>query len=550
MRKKSKTSRTSIDGFVPRQLGKGQESSARPRRRTLNSIPKAQKAENGIEFHEKSDAKAEDTLTIEPEELDLSGGRLEKPTKEKKRFGIFKRSSKNDKKTPLTKKQKIKRTVLVLLVIAVAIGGFLGWKFLRNAGKIFDGNVFGIFDNTKLRGEDVGRVNILLAGTSEDDPGHQGADLTDSIMVVSIDTKNNTAFSVSVPRDTWVDYGRACASGYQGKINVVYQCGKDVKFNEAGYPEGGMGLLSKIVSDNLGLKINYYGKINYTAFKQAVDAVGGIEVTIRSDDPRGVYDPNIQPQDGGPLKLTNGVQKINGKTALALARSRNSAGGYGMARGDFDRTNYQQQMLIALKDKTISAGTLTNPAKISGLLDAAGKNVKTDFKTNELRRLYEISKLVDSKKVTTIDLASEEINLLTTGNYQGQSIVQPVAGLSDFSQIQKFFKKLTSTDPVVREDATIVVLNGSGTVGLAQQRADELTKKGLDVIAVANATNRTGTVIVTDTKTTKDATKKLLESTFNTIATTSKTKYPDAANYDADFVVIIGAQKASNSSSN
>lgn len=444
-------------------------------------------------------------------------------------------------KPPSTKRQKIiKRSAMVLAAIVFVIGALLVVKLVLASAKVFNGNVLGFFDSTKLRGEDEGRVNILVAGTSEDDIDHDGADLTDSIMLLSIDTKNNTGFTVSIPRDLWVNYGESCAAGLSGKINAVYQCGNDNNFNEDGYARGGMGLLEKVVSKNFGIPIHYYGKINYTAFKDAVNAVGGITIQVDSDDPRGIYDPNIMPRDGGPVRLKNGPQKLDGIHALALARSRNVAGGYGMARGDFDRTTYQRKMLLALKEKGLSAGVLSNPSKVGSLFDAAGDNVKTNFQPNEVRRLYELAKLIDNSKIQSIDLASEEINLVTTGNVSGQSIVRPYSGLTDYGDIKLFFKKLTSTDPVVREGATVVILNGSGTTGLAAKKADELMQRGVDVLATGNATEQETSVVVRLTKENKGGTQSALEKKFGATTTTDVSKYPEVQSYKADFVVILG----------
>lgn len=448
-------------------------------------------------------------------------------------------------KPPSTKRQKIiKRSAMVIAAVIFIVGAFLAVKLIMASAKVFDGNVLGFFDSTKLRGEDEGRVNILVAGTSEDDPDHDGADLTDSIMLLSIDTNNNTGFTVSIPRDLWVDYGETCAPGFQGKINAVYQCGNDIGFNETGYAKDGMGLLQKVVSENFGIPIHYYGKINYTAFKDAVNAVGGITVNIDSDDPRGIYDPNIQPKDGGPVRLENGPQQLDGAKALGLARSRNVAGGYGMARGDFDRTNYQRAMLLALKEKALSAGVISNPTKVGKLFDAAGDNVKTDFQSNEVRRLYELAKQINNDKIESIDLASEEVALVTTGNASGQSIVRPTAGLEDYSDIKLFFKKLTSTDPVAREGATVVVLNASGVDGLAGKRADELAERGIEVLATGNATEREGSVIVRTTNEIKSGTQSALEKKFNVTATSDVASYPDAQGYNADFVIILGTKNA------
>ncbi len=447
----------------------------------------------------------------------------------------------------LKKHRALKLTALSLIVIVLSVGGFLGWKVSRNTSKIFGGNILGIFTTSKLKGEDVGRVNILLIGNSSDDPGHGGANLTDSIMLISLDTANNGGFMMSIPRDLWVSYDTTnCSLGNQGKINATFVCGEETKFSEDGYPQGGEGLLEKVIEDNFGVKINYFANLDYTAFKQAVNAVGGIDVTIKSDDPRGLYDGNIGKADGGPLKLANGLQHLDGQTALNLARARGETISYGFSRSDYTRTDNQRLMLVALKDKALSAGVLSNPAKLSSLLDAAGDNVKTDFHTNEIRRLYDLVKQVSNDKVQSIGLANEGVSLVqgfTSPN--GLSAVRPVAGVNDFSQIKLYTKRLTSNDPVVKENAIAVVLNASEISGLAQKKADILKDKGINVKAIANAAKtRATTVVVSLGNNQKTATKAYLEAQYKTTATTDVTANPEAANYQADFVIILGQNEA------
>src|SRR5665647_398363 len=82
-------------------------------------------------------------------------------------------------------------------VVLLVIGGWIGYKFISNALKATNGNLFGLLAATKLNGESTGRVNILIAGNSADDPGHGGANLTDSIMIVSLNTTNNSAYMLS-----------------------------------------------------------------------------------------------------------------------------------------------------------------------------------------------------------------------------------------------------------------------------------------------------------------------------------------------------------------
>lgn len=342
------------------------------------------------------------------------------------------------------RRKKIKKRVVIGLVAIVLLAGlWVGWKFVSNSAKIFGwDDIWWLFSKTKLKGEDEGHVNILLAGNSSDDAGHGGANLTDSIMILSINTKENTAFMMSVPRDLYVnvpDHGYA-------KINEAYQDGESSKFKESGYAEGGMGMLQKVVSQNFGLDFQYHALVNYGALRDAVNAVGGITVNVSSTDPRGLYDPSRDLITGKALvNLPNGPQKLDGHQALNLARARGNAyGSYGFARSDFDRTKHQQQILLALKEKASSAGTLSNPVKIGQLFDSLGNNVKTDMSLAEVKRLYEITKKIPSSDIASATLNDgKEIELLQSYRTRtGQSALVPKAGVDDYSAIQTYVKEL------------------------------------------------------------------------------------------------------------
>jgi LCP family protein required for cell wall assembly len=449
-------------------------------------------------------------------------------------------------------RQKItlKRVVITLAILIALLGGFLGYKFMYNAHKIFGGNILGVLHSTKLKGEDTGRVNILLAGNSADDAGHNGGELTDSIMLVSIDTKNHKAWLLSIPRDLWVDIG---GEGHQ-KINAAYVQGKEEDFHEDGYAEGGMGQLEQVVSESFGLPINYYALINYNAFKDGVDAVGGIDVTIKSEDPRGLYDPNIDWTTGGPLvKLSNGRHHLNGQQALDLARARGDAyNSYGFAQSDFARTSNQRMMMIALKDKAISAGTLANPAKVSSLADALGDNVKTDFEISEVRRLYDIMKDIPSSNIQSLSLndVDGESLLASYTAPGGQSALIPAAGLDDFSDIQAFINRQTSDNPVVQEGATVVVLNGTSSAGLAGKIKSQLSSQNINVKKAGDADNSSHatTTIIDNSKGKMPATRAALVKKFGNHVTTQD---PYAGMYEADFIVVLGSdQAAKNTSAN
>jgi len=347
-------------------------------------------------------------------------------------------------KQPRKWKRVLKRVLIVLAIVLALSGLWLGWKLVANAVKLFGwGGLADIFHSQKLKGEDVGRVNILLAGNSADDPGHGGGDLTDSIMVVSINTKDKTGgYILSVPRDLYVNIP---GFGY-AKINEAYQDGQRSKFSEDGYAAGGMGLLEKTITQYFGVQLNYYALVNYTGLQQAVDAVGGVQVTIASSDPRGLYDPSLDLQTRQALvKLPNGVVTLNGRMALDLSRARgDSYGSYGYAQSDFTRTENQRKILVGLKDKASSLSTLSNPIKLGQLFDSLGGHRNIKKKSGEARRLYDLS-----KQIPTAGIKSESLNnangknLLTSYRTRsGQSALVPVAGVDDFSAIQAFVSSL------------------------------------------------------------------------------------------------------------
>jgi LCP family protein required for cell wall assembly len=331
--------------------------------------------------------------------------------------------------------------IALLLIIGIAGGGWIGYKLYRNEAKITgDKNplaLLGLLNPGPLN-ETNGRINILLAGYSIDDPGHQGAALTDSIMVASVNPKTKSAVLISIPRDTWVDIP---GFGYQ-KINAAYEDGQSENFSSAGYDNGGMGLLEEVVQQNFGITTDYYGLIDYSAFKDAVNAVGGVTLTINSPDPAGLYDPYTN------LNLPNGTLKLDGLQALDLARARGDGpGSYGFPNGDFDRTQHQQQLLVALKDKASSAGIIANPIKLGDLADAVGNNLKTDMSVGNMESLYLDSKDIGNKNITQLTLNNVNGQDLLTDYYapDGEDALIPAAGFDDFSQIQTVIGSLLAS---------------------------------------------------------------------------------------------------------
>lgn len=376
---------------------------------------------------------------------------------------------------------------MTLVILVLLTGLYFGIKIFLTSGRLFSGNIFDLLGSGQtLKTDQYGRSNILVFGTSEDDPGHKdsGADLTDSIMIISVDQKEKNAVMISVPRDLWVKYGEACLSGYEGKINVAYECGAD----GASEADGAKKLMD-IVGDSFGVDIQYYAHVNYTVVRDTVNAVGGVTVEIDSDDPRGVLDRNFDWACNFRcyyVKWPNGPATLDGDQALALARARNAAGGYGLGGGNFDREQYQQKIIIALKDKAASAGTLANPIAVSGILDALGENVRTNFSAGEVKTLIGLAGDIPTASIKRVSLVDPGKTLLVTGNVSGQSVVRPEAGIYDFSEVRQFVRSKLTISSTSSEEPAIEVLNGSDFGGLAGKKAAELTAAGFGDVSTGD----------------------------------------------------------------
>ncbi len=299
---------------------------------------------------------------------------------------VGKKRGKTEKKKRRFLRKPSKRLVLFSLLIFVAIGGYFAYRVLVASSHIFKGNVLtAAFASEKpLKADQYGRTNLLVFGTSESDPGHPAAELTDSIMIVSLEQKAKTAFIASVPRDLWVKYDNPCTFGYQGKINTVYECASDNGKNE----DAGQKALKGKVGEVFGVDFQYTVHLNLAVVKQAVDAVGGVDVTIESPDPRGILDRNFDWRCNYKcylVKYPNGPAHLDGEHAMWLAQARNDTGGYGLPRSNFDREANQRKIAIAVKDKATSVGFLANPVAVTNFVESLGNNIHTTIDASEIK---------------------------------------------------------------------------------------------------------------------------------------------------------------------
>ena len=384
---------------------------------------------------------------------------LEKPKKKKK--GFF----------------KWFRRLFIFLILG-GIGFGLAWsngliaKLTGGQSGIFDaiGAVFN--PDVELKKGENGRTNVLVFGTSGyemEGSGHDGAQLTDSIMLVSFDKESDDVAMINLPRDLYV--GGTCTS--TGKVNEVYWCANSDDKNEA----GGAKALQDAVAKVLGVETQYYVHINWGALVQIVDALGGVTVTL---------DENINDNWTKTYIKAGEPTKLNGEQSLGLARAR-----HGTEQGDFSRGASQQKLLIALQQRILEEKVDVGQAL--ALVNAVGDNLRTNFTLEEIKSMVHLASEVNISNMRQVALTNPETNTyyvtnttMPVGGYD-ISFVVPSAGTTNYTQIKKFIAKEFSTDLATREGANLLVLNGTGVPGTASKERDSLEANGFTVGAIDDA---------------------------------------------------------------
>jgi len=382
-----------------------------------------------------------------------------------------------------------------------------------------------IFQEHLLRGEISDRTNILVLGMGGAE--HEGPYLTDTIILASFKPSTDELALISFPRDLWVPI-----PGYGwGKINSANALGQA---NE----KDGAKLASLVVGDITNLPIHYFIRLDFSGFKEIIDAVGGIEIEVEN----GFVDPMYP----GPsftyrtISFERGWQKMDGARALEYVRSRHGTNG---EDSDFSRMRRQQKVFSAIKQKFLEMGTLQNPQKAWELFNLLGKYFKTNLSFDEALNFAGTFQNIREDKIIkkTFDLA--EGSPIYSDVYNGAYILKTKS--NDFSEISYIAKNIFNKEPVLNkstlwEKPKIIVLNGTFTEGLARAKSEFLSD-GFGVIELGNAEKRDyQETIIYDL--TRGGKNKELENLKQKLGATDTTQdIPEEfAQKEADFIVILG----------
>lgn len=263
-----------------------------------------------------------------------------------------------------------------------------------------------------LKGEFSDRVNILILGMGGD--GHEGPYLTDTIMVASLKPSTGEAGLISIPRDL----GVKSADGALQKINTVNA------FAEADRKGSGGEAAMRTVSEVLDLSIPYYVRVDFRAFRELVDEVGGIMVYVDRPFSDATFPTGVN-GDTRTISFVAGWQKMDGARALDYARSRMGSNGEG---SDFARSRRQQKVLVALKQKLFSTDTLLDPGRIARVMGTLDRHLKTNLGTGDIIRLIELGRRVKTDTIHHLVLDDRPDGELKAAIIDGVFFLVPVEG--------------------------------------------------------------------------------------------------------------------------
>ncbi|MEO6796230.1 MAG: LCP family protein [Candidatus Dormibacter sp.] len=295
------------------------------------------------------------------------------------------------------------------------------------------------------------RVNILLVGYGG--AGHDGPYLTDSIMMLSIKPGSREAVMVSLPRDLWVKIPALPRNGYLlGKLNSAYAIGTD----HANYPNlrsdwqtvtGGGDLAAATVSQITGQPIDGWVGVDFKAFRDVVNALGGVRVNVPTalDDP---YYPQGETTGMIHIHINAGWQQLDGEHALQYARSRETT-------SDFDRSKRQQLIMLAVRQRALSLNAVP---RLFSLLGALQDNVRTNLRPAEMRQLADLAGQLKEKDIR--HLGVDTTNLLrNTLSADRQYILVPLD--PTYGTLQRYLAAALPERAALAEQVPVAVQDGS-----------------------------------------------------------------------------------------
>jgi len=411
-------------------------------------------------------------------------------------------------KTKKKKKGIVKKIFLMIFLLLLIAGGIFVYKVQQNGGGL-QGILATAIGHNKETVKNLPKIYCLILGQSQN--------LTDTIIIGAYDPKEQQASILSIPRDTYIGENKYAAEAWD-KMNAVYQRGPEQALKE--------------VNELTGLNIRYYLKVDTEAFKELVDAIGGVTFDVPIDMK---YDDRKQNLH---INLKAGVQLLDGDKAEQLVRFRHNNDGstysYEYGIEDMGRMKTQRNFLKALAQQTLK---VENILKINNFLEILEKYVETNIDFNSIKDYipYIVEFDVDDLKTEHLPGQSELVNGLW---------VYVANEIETQNMINELFINPTATDEIIdtssidttgidKSKIKIELLNGSGIQTKLEKIENRLKNAGYENI-ITNETSQIEESLIIDRGTIEDEIiqeMKLLIETQNISKSTGE---------DIDITIIIG----------
>jgi LCP family protein required for cell wall assembly len=367
-------------------------------------------------------------------------------------------------------------------------------------------------------------VNFLLLGADTTNPDNSGR--TDVLTVISVNRTAGTVSMLSLPRDLYV-----YIPGYRvQRINTAFGWG------ETNLGEGtGAQLLIDTIQYNLGLQIDHYARVDFDGFRQIIDDLGGVEISVDCaiQDWR-LREPDLDPtvEDNWEIfTLSVGVQTMDGDLALWYARSRRTS-------SDFDRGRRHQALLRALWHRIRGLNLID---QLSDVWPQVLETVQTDITLDDMLSLAPLALSLDTSHIASY-LFRPNIEVTFWTSPEGASVLAP--NRPAIAELEHQMIQPPTEHQLVREGARVEVVNASGVPELDQVAADRLAWEGfVPVVGDPASSYRDYTVIYDFTGQTKGSSLGTLQAALR-VSNEGVIIEPDA-NRTVDFRVVIGGSYSS-----
>jgi LCP family protein required for cell wall assembly len=301
-------------------------------------------------------------------------------------------------------------------------------------------------------------VNFLLLGSDTANPNNAGR--TDVLLILSVNRTAGTVSMLSLPRDLYV-----YIPGYQVyRINAAYGYGE-----HNGYPGGGAQLLIDTIRYNLGIEIDHYARVDFNSFKQLVDDLGGVELSVDCaiQDWR-LKEPGLDPQveeNWEMFTLPVGVHEMDGELALWYARSRRTS-------SDFDRGRRHQALIRGLWHRIRGLNLLE---QVTDVWPQALEMVQTDITLDEMLSFIPLAASIDTSRIASY-VFRPNVEVRSWRSPEGSSVQVPIRDA--IAALERRMMQPPTENQLGREHARIEVVNASGVRSLGRVAADRLAWEG------------------------------------------------------------------------